>query len=172
MLGTTWAAKCKWNPDGGSDSASVASSESAHTEKMDKAAAAQAKKDAAAKAKAEKAAEKEKAKADAAAKKAEEKEAAAAAKKATATKKPAAKKDAAPTVSTSNVVADTSAPVATVEGELEIIGHTMYWVRDGNVYEYDEDAKTAGDFIGRKNDDGTIDEDADEVVDAEESDSE
>jgi hypothetical protein len=140
---------------------------------MDKAAAAQAKKDAAAKAKAEKAAEKEKAKAAAAAKKAEEKEAAAAAKKATATKKPAAKKDATPaTTSTSNVVADTSAPVATVEGELEIIGHTMYWVRDGNVYEYDEDAKTAGDFIGRKNDDGTIDEDADEIVDAEESDSE
>ncbi len=169
MLGTTWAAKCKWIGDGGSDSASVATSESAHSEKMEAAAAkkeaAQAKKDAAAAAKAEKDAEKAKAKAEKEAAAVAKKEAAAAAKKS----KPAAKKDTAPV---SNAVADTSASVATVEGELEIIGHTMYWVRDGNVYEYDEDAKTAGDFIGRKNEDGTIDEDADEVVAAEESDSE
>jgi hypothetical protein len=46
--------------------------------------------------------------------------------------------------------ADTSAPVATVAGELEVIGHTMYWVRDGNVYEYDEETRKAGTFVGRK----------------------
>ena len=92
---------------------------------------------------------------------------AAAAAKKSAAKKPAAKpkKDAA------EAVADTTAPVATADGELEIIGHTMYWVRNGNVYEYDEESKAAGSFMGRKNEDGSIDEDADEVADAE-SDSE
>jgi membrane protein involved in colicin uptake len=132
----------------------------------------------AATAKKEAAAAKAEAKAAAAAKKAEEKAAAAAAKaeekaaapakKAKAAAKPK-KEVAAP--STSNVVADTTAPVEIADGELEIIGHTMYWLRNGNVYEYDEESKAAGSFVGRKNEDGSIDEDADEEVDAE-SDSE
>jgi hypothetical protein len=113
----------------------------------------------AATAKKEAAAKKAEAKAAAAAKKAEE--------KAAAPKKAKAKKE----VAASNVVADTTAPVATAEGDLEIIGHTMYWLRNGNVYEYDEESKAAGSFVGRKNEDGSIDEDADEEVDAE-SDSE
>ena len=172
MLGTAWASKCKWNPDGGSvvsDSASVTSSNTSTEEKMN---AAAAKKEAADAKKAAAAAKKEE-KAAADAKKKEEKEAAAAKKKdEAATKKAAAKPKkevAAPT--TSNAAADTTAPVATADGDLEIIGHTMYWVRNGNVYEYDEASKAAGDFVGRKNDDGSIDEDADEVTE-DESDSE
>jgi hypothetical protein len=169
MLGTAWAAKCKWNPEGSSvsDSASVASDQSSTADKMN---AAAAKKEAAAKKAEEKAAaaaKKAEEKAAAAAKKAEEKAAAAAKPKAKAAAKP--KKETP--VSTSNAVADTTAPVATADGELEIIGHTMYWVRSGNVYEYDEESKAAGSFVGRKNEDGSIDEDADEEVDAE-SDSE
>jgi hypothetical protein len=164
MLGTAWAAKCKWNPDGASvsDSASVASDQSSTADKMN---AAAAKKEAAAKKAEEKAA--------AAAKKAEEK-AAAAAKKAEEKAAAPKKTKAAPKkkeVAASNAVADTTAPVATADGELEIIGHTMYWLRNGNVYEYDEESKAAGSFVGRKNEDGSIDEDADEEVDAE-SDSE
>ena len=169
MLGTAWAAKCKWNPDGGSvvsDSASVASDHSSTEEKMNAAAAkkeaADAKKAAAAAEKVKKAEEK----AAAAAKKAEEK--AARPKKEKAAAKPKKEVAAPPT---SNAVADTTAPVTTVEGEMEIIGHTMYWVRDGNVYEYDESSSAAGSFVGRKNPDGSIDEDADEEGDAE-SDSE
>jgi hypothetical protein len=163
MLGTAISAKCKWNPDGASDSASVASSHSSTAEKMDAkkeaAAAAAAKKEAAAAAKKE----------AAAAAKAEK--AAAAPKK---EKKEKKSKAAAAATSSSNAapaVADTSAPVATVEGEVEIIGHTMYWVRNGNAYEYDEESKKVGAFMGRKTPAGDIDEDADEEVE-EESDSE
>ncbi len=176
MLGTAWAAKCKWNPDGASvsDSASVASDHSSTEEKMNAAAAKKAAADKKAEEKAAAAAKKAEEKAAAAAKKAEEK-AAAATKKAeekAATKKATAKPKkevAAPT--TSNAAADTTAPVATADGELEIIGNTMYWIRNGNVYEFDEASNAAGSFVGRKNPDGSVDEDADEEVDAE-SDSE
>ena len=48
----------------------------------------------------------------------------------------------------------------------------MYWIRDGNVYEYDSMTETAGDFVGRLGADGeSIDTEAAEVTGAE-SDSE
>jgi hypothetical protein len=162
MLGTAWSAKCKWNPDGASESASVASSHSSTTEKMDaKKEAAAAKKEAAAAKKAEAATKK-------AAKDAEKAAKAAAPKK---SKKAAAASVPAVPSSSSNAAADTSAPVATVAGEVEIIGHSMYWVRNGNVYEYDEETNKEGAYVGRKSEDGSIDEDAEEEVE-EESDSE
>jgi hypothetical protein len=174
MLGTAWAAKCKWNPDG--DSASVASAHSSHAEKMDAAAkkgakvdkeAAKAEKEAAkAKEKAEKEAAKAKEKAEKEAAKAKEKAEKESAKKAKPTKK-AATSAVSVGGAAAAAAADTSAPVATVAGELEVIGHTMYWVRDGNVYEYDEETRKAGTFVGRKMEDGSIDEDGDEVVEPE-----
>jgi hypothetical protein len=174
MLGTAWAAKCKWNPDGGSvvsDSASVASDHSSTADKMN---AAAAKKEAAAKKAEEKAAaaaKKAEEKTAAAAKKAEEKAAAATKKAEEAATKKASAKPKKEVAATSNAVADTTESVATAEGDIEIIGHNMYWVRNGNVYEYDQVSNAAGAFAGRKNPDGSIDEDADEEVDAE-SDSE
>lgn len=164
MLGTAVSAKCKWNPDG--DSASIASSHSSTTEQMD------AKKEAAAAAKAEKAAAAAAKKEEAAKKKA----AAAAAKAEKAEKPKKEKKSNAAETSSSNAasapaVADTSAPIATVAGKVEIIGHTMYWVRNGNAYDYDEETKKVGAFMGRKTPAGDIDEDAEEVTE-EESDSE
>jgi hypothetical protein len=97
-------------------------------------------------------------------------------------KQPAPKKESKPkakpvadivpvTTFVAPAVADTSAPVVEVSGSVEIIGHTMYWVRNGNAYEYEPDTATAGVFIGRVNPDGTIDADADELVESE-SDSE
>jgi hypothetical protein len=154
MLGPAASAKFKWNPDGVSDSASVASSHSSTTEEMD------AKKEAAAAKKAAAAAKKE----------------AATAAKAEKPKKEKKGKAAVAATSSSNAasvpaVADTSAPVATVAGGTEIIGNTMYWVRNGNAYDYDEESKTVGAFIGRMTPAGGIDDEAEEEVE-EESDSE
>ena len=68
--------------------------------------------------------------------------------------------------------ADTAAAAASVDGEMELIDGTMYWIRNGNVYEYDSMTETAGDFVGRLGADGeSIDTDAEEVTGAE-SDSE
>ena len=68
--------------------------------------------------------------------------------------------------------ADTGAAVVEVKGEMELIDGTMYWIRDGNVYEYDSMTETAGDFVGRLGADGeSIDTEAAEVTGAE-SDSE
>jgi histone H1/5 len=126
-------------------------------EKEAKKAAAAAEKEAAKKAKE---AEKEKAKAE----KAAEKEKAKAAKPA-AKEKPAAKKAVA---AAAPAKADTSAPVETVEGELKLIAGTMYMVRNGNVYDYNEMEESAGDFVGRLAADGeSIDTDAEEVKETE-----
>ncbi len=181
MLGTEWAAKkdLKWlgADASGSDGGSVVSAESsAKMSKAEEKDAEKAKKAAEKEAdKAKKAAEKEAEKAKKAAekeaekaKKAAEKEAEKAAK---GTKKAAPKKAAAAggaeTVSAkANVVAE---PVST-KGEVELIEGTYYLNKNGNLYEWDEFSESAGDFIGRKRPDGTIDMDAEEVT-AEESDS-
>ena len=127
---------------------------------------------------AEKAAEKVAAKAakeaTAAAAKAEKAAAAAAAKAAKAAEKPkaekAAKKPAAAKAKPDAKVSTTTEPVV-VEGEPEVIDGTSYWIKNGNVYQYDEVTDTIGDFAGRLNADRTIDTEADEVG-AAESDSE
>jgi hypothetical protein len=202
MLGTKWAVEKtpKWlGAAGGSAAASDASSDSGSAEEMP--AAAPAPKGAiAASKKAEKAAEKEAAKAAkvaekeaaAAAKKAEkeaavaakkaEKEAAASAKKAEKeakkAEKPAKAKKAAPALAGGAAAAavpakaDTAAAAEPAAGELKLIDGSLYMVRNGNVYEYNDLEETAGDFVGRLTADGEgIDADAEEVT-AEESDSE
>jgi len=143
---------------------------SAAAEKAAAAAAKKAEKEAAAAAKlAEKEAEKAKKLAEkeaAAAAKLAEKEAAAAAKKAEKeaekakkpAKKPAAKAKPAKKADAKVAAAE---PVA-VEGELKLIDGTLYMVKSGNVYDYDEMAEKAGDFVGRLCGDETIDPDAEE----------
>ena len=140
-----------------------AAAEAKKAEKEAAAAAKKAEKEAAA---ATKKAEKE---AAAAAKKAE-KEAAAAAKKAEkpAAKKAPAKKAAAAAAAAAPAKADTAAEAAEAGGELKLIDGTLYMVKSGNVYEYDEMTETAGDFVGRLTEDETIDTDAEEVADDEE----
>ena len=61
--------------------------------------------------------------------------------------------------------------VTEVSGELKLIDGTLYMVKTGNVYEYDELSEKAGDFVGRLTTDETIDTEAEEVS-AVESDSE
>lgn len=63
-------------------------------------------------------------------------------------------------------VSTTAEPVV-VEGEAEVIDGTSYWIKNGNVYEYDEITDTIGTFAGRLNADRTIDTEADEVGAAE-----
>jgi hypothetical protein len=187
MLGTTWAEEKKPKFLGigdtqsvGQQSVSAAASDAGSVveeepvvvaapvaKKADKAAAKEA-------AAAAKAAEKE----AAAAAKAAEKEAAAAAKKAAAdaakeaktaekvakkAEKPAAAKKA--TKKAEAKVAPAAEPVTT--GDLTLIDGTMYMVKNGNVYEYDELTEKAGDFVGRLTGDETIDTEAEEVVAAE-----
>ena len=128
---------------------------------------------------AEKEAEKAKKLADkeaAAAKKLADKEAAVAAKKAEKAAKPVKKAEAkvsAPpaSASASNSAASETTEVTEVTGELKLIDGTLYMVKTGNVYEYDELSEKAGDFVGRFTADETIDTEADEVA-AAESDSE
>ena len=105
--------------------------------------------------------------ADAAAKKAEKAE-----KAAKPVKKAEAKVSAtsAP-ASASNSAASEVTEVTEVTGELKLIDGTLYMVKTGNVYEYDELSEKAGDFVGRLTTDETIDTEADEVA-AAESDSE
>ena len=201
MLGTKWAVEKtpKWLGAAASAAASDASSDSGSAEEMP--AAAPAPKGAiAASKKAEKAAEKEAAKAakvaeKEAAKAAKEAEKAAAAVAAKAAKeaekaakkaekeakkaeKPAKAKKAAPALAGGAAAAavpakaDTAAAVEAVEGELKLIDGSLYMVRNGNVYEYNDLEEKAGDFVGRLTADGEgIDADAEEVT-AEESDSE
>jgi hypothetical protein len=54
-----------------------------------------------------------------------------------------------------------SEPVADA-GELKLIGGDFYWVANGNVYEYDQIEEAKGDFVGRLTADETIDGDAEE----------
>ena len=51
-----------------------------------------------------------------------------------------------------------------VEGELKLIEGTLYMVKKGNVFEYDELTEVAGDFVGRLTADETIDTEAEEVT--------
>jgi len=180
MLGTAWATEKKPKFLGAaSASASVADAEGAASEnasvqeempaaaaapkavKADKAAAKAAKEAEKAAAKAAKEAEKEAAKAAKAATAAAEKEAAKAAKakpKAEAKSKPKAKSEAKKAA---------VAEVKEATAELVLIDGSMYMVKKGNVYEYNELEEVAGDFCGRLNADSTIDTDADEVTAAE-----
>jgi hypothetical protein len=177
MLGTTWAEEKKPKFLGSaaasvvpsaaaSDAGSVVEEEPVVVaapvpKKADKASAKEAAKEAKA-AEKEAAAAAKKAAADAAKEaKAAEKAAAAAAKKAeksASAKKPATKKPAKVTPVAEPVVAT---------GDLTLIDGTMYMVKNGNVYEYDELTEKAGDFVGRITGDETIDTEADEVVAAE-----
>ena len=176
-----------------SGAASVAdevASENGSAEEMP--APAKAKPDAAAKAAAKeaaaaaKAAEKEAAKAAKAAEKEAEKaaklaaataakEAAAAAKAAAAAAAKAAKGAKAKATDAAAVKAVKAAPKAAkavavaaapveVEGELKLIDGTLYMVKKGNVFEYDELTEVAGDFVGRLTADETIDTEAEEVT--------
>jgi hypothetical protein len=105
--------------------------------------------------------------ADAAAKKAEKAE-----KAAKPVKKAEAKVSAtSASASASNSAASEVTEVTEVTGELKLIDGTLYMVKTGNVYEYDELSEKAGDFVGRFTADETIDTEADEVA-AAESDSE
>ena len=61
---------------------------------------------------------------------------------------------------------NTATPTAVV-GDLKLIDGTIYLVKGGNVYEYDEMSEKAGDFVGRITQDDTIDPDAEEVTGAE-----
>ncbi len=179
MLGTEWAEtkKPRWAPDGPvSDVASVASAPSATSSKKPTAEATAVKKAEKAEAMAVKKAEKE---AAAEAKKAEkeaaaeakkaEKEKVAAAKKAekektvVATKKVATPKKAAPAKKVAPAKAATETEAADAAGELKLIDGTLYTVRIGNVYEYDEISEKAGDFVGRLTADEEIDTEGEEV---------
>ena len=175
MLGTAWASKCKWDPDGASAASSVASSADL------KASAAMEKKAAAA----EKKAAAEAKKAEAAAKKA----AAAEAKKAAAAEKPKKEKAekpkkekeskkekggaaAAAAAEEAPAKADTAAAAADAEAELKLIDGSWYSVKNGNVYEYDNLTEQTGDFVGRLTEEGAIDGDAEEVADSDSADEE
>ena len=147
------------------DKAAVAAAKKAEKE-AEKAAAAAAKAAAAA----EKAAAKEAEKAAKAAEKAAAAAEKAAAKEAEKLAKAAAKPAAKPAPKATK--AEAKKPVAekepvVVEGELKLIDGTLYMVKNGNVFEYDELAEKAGDFVGRLTGDETIDTEADEVTAAE-----
>lgn len=171
MLGTAWAdgAEPKWLGVASSPaSASEAGSDSggAAAEGMP-AATASAKKEAAAAKKAEREAAKAKKEVEAAAKKAE-KEAKKAAEK-PKEKAPRKKKDAAaapaPAAESAPAKADAEAPAAEAS-ELKLIDGTLYSIKNGNVYEYDELTEQTGDFVGRLGPDGeSIDTEADEEED-------
>jgi len=114
-------------------------------------------------AKAAKAAEKEAAKAAKAAEKEAEKAAKAAEKAAKAEKpKPKAKTEKTEKKKAEAKVVET-APVEEVTGEVRLIDDKAYFLRNGNVFHYCELDEEIGSFVGRINDDGTIDMDADEV---------
>jgi hypothetical protein len=93
------------------------------------------------------------------------KAAATAAKPATAAPKAAAAKPK--TAAKPEAKKAAAAEPAVVEGELKLIDGTLYMVKNGNVFEYDELAEKAGDFVGRITGDETIDTEADEVTAAE-----
>jgi len=107
----------------------------------------------------------------AAAKKLADKEAAAAKKAAKPVKKAEAKVAPASASNSASASASEVTEVTEVTGELKLIDGTLYMVKTGNVYEYDELSEKAGDFVGRLTTDETIDTEADEVS-AAESDSE
>ena len=88
-----------------------------------------------------------------------------AAKKAAAPAKKTASKAAAaaPAAAVAEAKADSGSPAVETDGELTLLDGTFYWVRPGKkVYEWDELAEKAGDFVGRLRADETIDTDATE----------
>jgi len=171
-----------------SDAAAGAGSDAAQAKAEKAAAATQAKAEkaaAAAQAKAEKAAAAAQAKAEKAEKaaaaaqaKAEKAAAAVAAKeakeakaKAAAAKKPAATAATAATAKKAAVKATSAAAAAEAakeaDGELKLIGCTMYKVKNGNVYEFNEMDEAVGAYVGRLGPDGeSIDKDVPEDADA------
>jgi chemotaxis protein histidine kinase CheA len=181
MLGTEWAEekKPKWVGGEASETGSVASAPSATSSKKsaeEKAAEKEAKKAEKAEAAAAKKAEKE---AEKAAKKAEKEAEKAAAKAAKEAEKAAAKaeKEAAKAAKTpakkaatpakkaaAPAKAATETEAADAAGELKLIDGTLYMVRCGNVYEYDEISEKAGDFVGRLTADEGIDAEAEELT--------
>jgi hypothetical protein len=157
MLGTAWAETSK--PVFGAGSAAVSEAGSVasakEVEKTEKAAAKEAEKAAKAAAKeAEKAAKAAAKEAEKAAKKAEKE-----AEKAAKAKKTPAKTTKKPTVGGAVAAA---APVSDA-GELLCVEGTVYMVKNGNVFEYDEMSEATGDFVGRLNTDKTIDADGEQV---------
>ncbi len=182
MLGTAWAEEKKPKFLGAAGSGAVSSAVSVADEEEPKAKPADKPADKlAAKeaAKAAKDAEKEAAKAAKEAAAAAAKEAAKAAKeaeKAAAKVAKEAAKEAAKVAKEPKVAKAVKAkkeavvavaPVIAVEGELKCIDGTMYEVKKGNVYEYDELTEKAGDFVGRLTGDETIDTEAEEITVAE-----
>ena len=113
----------------------------------------------------EKAAEKAAAKAAKEAEKEAAKAAAKAAKEAEKEKKPKAK--AVKKAEEVKEVKVVEAAVEEVTGEMRIIEDVVYFIRNGNVYNYSELDEEIGNFVGRLTEAGTIDTEADEVTAAE-----
>jgi hypothetical protein len=90
-----------------------------------------------------------------------------AAKPAKAAKAEKPKAEKAEKVAKPDAKVSTTAEPVVVEGAADVIDGTCYWIKNGNVYEYDEVTDTIGVFAGRRNADGTIDTEADEVGAAE-----
>ena len=142
MLGTTWAAKCKWV---GVGTASAAPASPALPTGTAEGAAEDGEESAAA--------------APAPAPKKEVK--APAPKKEVKAKAPAKAKAAKPIVAVlpAAAAADASEPVTVaVAGELTLIGGDFYWVADGKVYSYDQIEDKQGEYKGRLTKEETIDE--------------
>ena len=149
MLGTSWAEKLKWCPDGKKPSPAKASPAKASPAKEKKVSPSVAEKEEKKAAKAEKEKAKEEKKA--------EKEAAKKAVK--APKAPKVKEEKVP----ESMAAVTEAP-ADGENEMMDIAGTLYIVKKGNVYEWDEALAKPGDFVGRLTEGGEIDGEGEEVM--------
>ena len=153
MLGTTWAAKCKWVGTGAAAPASAPASPALPTGTAASPAPEEAAEDGEESAPAPAApAPKKEVKAPA-----PKKEAKAPAK----AKAPPKAKEAKPIVAVlpAAAAADASEPVTVaVAGELTLIGGDFYWVADGKVYSYDQIEDKQGEYKGRLTKEETIDE--------------
>lgn len=150
MLGTAWAAKCKWTASGsGSAPVSSAASVASVEESGSGSGQTPAPVSAATVAPMEAAAKKVKAPRKK--------------KEAATTVAVAAVTTAVVTVGTAVVAAavSTTEPVADA-GELRMLQGEFYWVVGSGVYEYDQIEEKPGDFVGRLRADETIDGDAEE----------
>lgn len=185
MLGTEWAAKK--NPvfkDADAESVGIVSAQEMKEEpaevevkvkevkevkevKAKKVAKPKPSEEEKAAAKAAKEAEKEAAKAAAKAAKEAEKAAAKAAKEAEKPKKAEKKPKKAEKAEKAEEVKVVEAAVEEVTGEMRIIEDVVYFIRNGNVYNYSELDEEIGNFVGRLTEAGTIDTEADEVTAAE-----
>ena len=146
MLGTAWAAKCKWT---GSSSAPVSSAASvASVASVEESGSGQTP-------------------APVSAATVAPMEAAAKKVRAPRKKKEAVAPVAAVAVVTVGTAVVTPAAVSTTEpvadaGELRMLQGEFYWVVGSNVYEYDQIEEKPGDYVGRVRADETIDGDAEE----------